>query len=89
MAAKRNTGTTAGSSVCRQSSMDLTRASRKNARKRISAGLASSDGWNDMRLPSLIQRWVLCERSTKKTAISSSVVTPKSVNTMAGFFQRR
>src|SRR3954468_6198047 len=70
-AAKRNAGIMAGSSVCRQSSMDLVRDSKKNARKRMSAGLASSEGWNDMKPPSLIQRCVLCERSRKKTATSS------------------
>ena len=40
-------GRTAGSRVLRQSSIDRLRVSRKNARKRISAGLASSEGWNE------------------------------------------
>src|SRR5208282_2420143 len=46
-AIKINVGTTAGRTVFRQSFMDFVRLSRKNARKRMSAGLAISLGCKD------------------------------------------
>jgi hypothetical protein len=76
-------GKAAGRSVCRRSSIDWVRFSRKYARNRISAGFASSDGWNDSN-PKRIQRCVLCERSRENTATSMMSVTPKSENTTAG-----
>src|SRR3989442_6191138 len=47
---KAAVGMMAGSNVSRQSSMDLVRHSRKNAKNRMRAGLAISEGWN-VKLP--------------------------------------
>src|SRR5207245_10073352 len=44
---KAAVGMMAGSNVSRQSSMDLVRHSRKNAKNRMRAGLAISEGWNE------------------------------------------
>ena len=80
---KTSVGRTAGISVLRQSSMDRVRFSRKNARKRINAGFASSDGWKE-NPAKWNQRCVLCARSRKKTEINISVVIPRIEKTTAG-----
>src|SRR5260370_26005726 len=80
---KTSTGAAAGSNVLRQSSMLLVRPSRKYARNKISTGLANSEGCSEKPFQR-IQRWVLCERSRKKTEIRSNVVNPIREKTTAG-----